>query len=394
MLICILGRQPRLGLAELEALYGANKLRIIADGTVALVDSGLIERELGGTIKIARVLDTIDITKFDKLTQQIAHRIPRYLRELAPQGKVKFGLSTYGLHTDVGELSRAAIFLKKPIKNAGRSVRVIPNNELFLNSAQVIHNQLTSDVGLELVLVQDGDKTVVARTIHEQDIDAYTLRDRGRPLRDSFVGMLPPKLAQIMINLTAKPYIVSGPTQPPRLLDPFCGTGVVLQEAALYGYEVYGTDVSEKMIRYTRDNLVWLADTHRISFEKYFHQADGTSAVWQQPIDTVVCEGYLGRPIAGQSISDLELSKIMDECNAIMKGFLTNISSQLPSATPLCVAIPAWNLPSGFKHLALLTDIESLGFERRNFINATPEDLLYYREDQIVAREMLVLIKK
>jgi hypothetical protein len=34
-----------------------------------------------------------------------------------------------------------------------------------------------------------------------QDIDAYAERDFERPMRDAFVGMLPPKLAQIMLNL-------------------------------------------------------------------------------------------------------------------------------------------------------------------------------------------------
>ena len=75
-----------------------------------------------------------------------------------------------------------------------------------------------------------------------QNISAYAMRDQKRPKRDAFVGMLPPKLAQIMINLAL------GDQEPKDklLLDPFCGTGVLLQEALLMGLKVYGTDLSQK----------------------------------------------------------------------------------------------------------------------------------------------------
>ena len=32
MIICILGRQPRLGAAELESLYGADRVRLLSGG--------------------------------------------------------------------------------------------------------------------------------------------------------------------------------------------------------------------------------------------------------------------------------------------------------------------------------------------------------------------------
>ncbi len=33
-----------------------------------------------------------------------------------------------------------------------------------------------------------------------QDVDEYAARDQARPKRDAYVGMLPPKLAQTLIN--------------------------------------------------------------------------------------------------------------------------------------------------------------------------------------------------
>lgn len=62
------------------------------------------------------------------------------------------------------------------------------------------------------------------RTSFVQDIESYTARDQARPMRDARVGMLPPKLAQIIINLALSNNDIT------EVLDPFCGTGVVLQE--------------------------------------------------------------------------------------------------------------------------------------------------------------------
>src|SRR5690606_25237485 len=107
-----------------------------------------------------------------------------------------------------------------------------------------------------LVVKASNGRVIVAESIGAQNITALAARDQGRPKRDAFVGMLPPKLAQMMINMAGP--LTADPTQDlvqPRILDPFCGTGVILQEAMLLRYGAYGTDLSEKMIRYSRDNL-------------------------------------------------------------------------------------------------------------------------------------------
>lgn len=437
MLIITLGRQPKLGLAELEAVFGADAVTTLADGTVARVDADRLPRELGSAIKVARVIDSLPTTNFDKLSKLLANQMKTYLRELPSDGKVKLGLSVYDIKTSPSAINRTGLYLKNSLKRLNRSARLVPNKELFLSSAQVIHSGILSDVGLELVLVADGDQTLVGHTIHEQDIEAYGARDHGRPFRDAFVGMLPPKLAQIMINL-ASSRLASGTDAPtdgetdssngtrnvaepeseqlsrsedaarsgafnetvepsgnhtPTLLDPFCGTGVVLQEAALYGYDIYGTDLSEKMVRYTRDNIVWLFDKRHVSVDRDYEVADATTHVWRKPIDIVVCEGYLGQPLGGQVPDKERLSRIMHECNGIMRDFLKNIGSQIEPGTPLCIGAPAWFVGSYIQHLPVIDDLEELGFTRRDFTHASHEDLIYRREDQTTGRELLVLTK-
>lgn len=92
------------------------------------------------------------------------------------------------------------------------------------------HNHLTDERGAEILLIAAADGSVIiARRPPCKDIDGYTVRDRGRPKRDARVGMLPPKLAQIIVNLAADQ---AEPTPSHTILDPFRGTGVVLQEAS------------------------------------------------------------------------------------------------------------------------------------------------------------------
>jgi hypothetical protein len=92
--------------------------------------------------------------------------------------------------------------IKKAIKSTGRPMRLVPNKDQELNSAQVVHNKLTDENGWELLIIKDGSKTIIAQTVKVQDIENYAKRDQERPRRDPKVGMLPPKLAQIIISNT------------------------------------------------------------------------------------------------------------------------------------------------------------------------------------------------
>ncbi|PLS81163.1 hypothetical protein CYG49_02735, partial [Candidatus Saccharibacteria bacterium] len=70
------------------------------------------------------------------------------------------------------------------------------------------------------------------------------------------------------------------------------------------------------------------------------------------------------------------------------------ISEQIEPGSRHCIALPAWRVADGFRHLAIIDEIDTLGFKRVEFRHASQHDLIYHREDQIVARELLVLIKK
>jgi SAM-dependent methyltransferase len=406
--VCILGRQPELGLAELESLYGTNQVASISQQVAGLTRhaSEIDFDRLGGSTRAAHVLTTIPSTDW----KVIERKLPELVVELAliiPDGKIQLGISNFGLKASPAKVNAIGLTLKKVIRGrTDRSVRVTPNQETELNTAQVLHNHLVGPTGIELLLIAgDNGDTIIARTTDVQDIDSYTLRDRGRPKRDARVGMLPPKLAQIIINLAgthlhddmkvnvANPYNQNPPQV--RLLDPFCGTGVLLQEAILLGYAVQGTDIEPRMIDYSRTNLDWAMETFRPKASPYvLEQGDATTHRWGQPVDVVACETYLGRPFTTQPSPEV-IAQTASEVNLILKKFLVNIRDQVQPGTRFCLAIPAWQIRNKqFKHLPLIDQISNLGYNRVRFEHVRNEQLLYYREDQIVARELLVLTRK
>jgi tRNA G10 N-methylase Trm11 len=222
--------------------------------------------------------------------------------------------------------------------------------------------------------------------------------------------MLPPKLAQIIINLgagrvpeTALQSICDIPAGEPiptpilnqKVLDPFCGTGVVLQEALLMGYEVYGTDIEQRMVDYSVANTHWLALHYPIhDSDAHFEKGDATHHTWAQKFDFIASEMYLGRPFTSPPSVEI-MHQTMAECQLIIKKFLQNIAPQIAAGTRLCLAIPAWQTKQNqFQHLPLIDQIDDLGYTRVSFEHAAETQLIYYREDQIVARELIVITRK
>ncbi|HRF28771.1 MAG TPA: DNA methyltransferase [Candidatus Saccharibacteria bacterium] len=383
MQIAILGRQPALGLAELEQVFGAQTIEPFAD-QFAFVDADISLERLGGTTKVAKHLTTLPTANPQKVFDYCRRELPKHL-QYVPEGKLKLGISLYGFDMPIDRINANMLSLKKVVKNAGRSVRVIPNTHAELSSAQTYHNSLTSPLGMELVGIKVGNETVLGQVTQVQDFEAFAARDQARPKTDAFVGMLPPKLALMMVNLSG--------THEGRVLDPFCGTGVVLQEAALLGHDVYGTDLAEKMVRYSEINMKWLKEKYALSTDATLEEADAMTASWKKPIDAVVAETYLGQPFSAPP-SSMKLKEVRGNCNHIISNFLKNIAGQLSPGTPLCLAVPAWRDGRGmFTHLPLVENLDSLGYSEHALTHVRSRELLYFREDQIVARQLLVLTK-
>lgn len=408
--LLILGRQPSLGLAELESLYGADKLRLVGHkAVVADVDPCLLAFDrLGGSVKFCKILITLETNDWREIEKFLIQACPQQSLNM-PEGKMTLGISEIGFGLSLKQLQKMGLEIKKAIRATGRSVRLVPNKTSELNAAQIIHNKLTNENGWELVLIKDRRQTIIAQTVKVQDIESYAERDQSRPMRDPKVGMLPPKLAQIIINLATGKLPASKlqsicdvpieehvprPKMQQTILDPFCGTGVLLQEALLMGYDIVGSDLEERMIEYTKTNLAWLGDLYNLQLDSLdLVTGDARSTQWPKKPDFIACESYLGKPFS--ALPDKKtLHENIDICNKIIKDFLVNIGSQISSGTRLCVAVPAWQTGHNkFVDLPLIDSLSNMGYNRQRFEHAKNTDLIYYRSDQIVGRRLIVITK-
>jgi tRNA G10 N-methylase Trm11 len=380
----VLGRQPALGLAELESIYGSEAVNKLGS-TTAIVKENPQKIELdklGGSIRVADLLGQIPSIEWNDIHDYLRTTISNLISDM-PDGKIKFGISVIDMNINEQRLNAVGLSLKKYLRTTlGRSTRYVPNKSQMLNSAQVIHNNLVGHSGLEILILRNNNKTYVAKTSAIQDIRAYADRDQARPKRDAKVGMLPPKLAQLLINF-ARP--MAGQT----ILDPFCGTGVILQEALLMGNVAYGTDIDPRMISYSQQNLDWLG---RDPNKQKLEIADALDHSWSH-FDTVASEIYLGRPFAVLPPHD-KLTEVISDVDTIFKKFMINLSHQTKAGFRMCIAVPAWKIGRGFRHLPTLDHLNRLGYTRLKFQHVDTEDLIYHRENQIVGREILVLIRK
>ncbi|MDE1865358.1 MAG: DNA adenine methylase [Candidatus Micrarchaeota archaeon] len=385
MQICILGRNPSLGVAELESVLGPDPVKPLG-GSCAMVstDADLSKHGLGGTVKIGEVIGTCPLSS--KLSSAALEVIVKHL-EGKPAHKISFGLSVYGIKVAPKQVEKLAFDIKGELKKRGRLSHVVLGEDNELNSAQVIHNKMLGDTGFEFLIVSSAKANYIARTTNVQDIESYSRRDYKRPKRDTKVGMLPPKLAQIMLNLAKV-----GPDN--TVLDPFCGTGVVLMEAALKGSKLIGSDLNPEMTLYTKDNLEWLASQYKIDIKlESLTSADASINKWKGYFDRVVSEIYLGPPL-DHLPKESSLKAIAYNANIMLNNFLANLRPQLNQKSRCCIAIPVWKTKNGFLRLPVADKLDKVGYARVKFANLKVDRLIYHRPDQIVGRELLVLIPK
>jgi len=112
--LCILGRQPALGMAELESLYGAEMVRPVGS-QAAIINHNYKDinfARLGGSMRLCEVLDILDTFKWPEIEKHILTYIPSQLRP-ETNSKIQLGLSVIDLEVSVPRLMATGLKLKK-----------------------------------------------------------------------------------------------------------------------------------------------------------------------------------------------------------------------------------------------------------------------------------------
>src|SRR5690606_32594754 len=120
MQLIVLGRQPELSLAELEALFGSDSVELIGRDTAKLKDTADIDR-LGGAIKIGQIIHATRQKSFKELAEELAGLVE------SPNAKYNFGISWHG--GNISETRKLALEVKKLLKKNGHKLRAVLNTD-------------------------------------------------------------------------------------------------------------------------------------------------------------------------------------------------------------------------------------------------------------------------
>jgi len=414
----ILGNNPTLSLAEISAVFGLDdnsKAEILSSEIFLLetennFDPAELIKKLGGVIKIGAISNEFN---FDN--QKIIAEAEKLINT-NHEGKIKFGISHYG--NKQLNLKIIGMEIKKCLREKNVSVRWVTSKERILSSVVVEQNKLIAQ-GAEIILIQKDNHVLIGQTLAVQPFKELSFRDYGRPARDDYSGMLPPKLAQIMINL-ALPVRTQNfvfPGKDTIILDPFCGSGTILTEAMLMGYKnLIGSDISPKAVEDTEKNITWIKSKFQITnceLQTYRQNAAKLSQIIKpQSIDAIITEPYLG-PQRGK----IDIKKTARELEQLYAKSLSEFSKILKPNGRIVMVWPVFqgnslslrgsesdrsNLTNSILKKTINPDISGFkiinpipaGLAQNKNLKLTPrKTIIYGRQGQKVWREIVILEK-
>lgn len=422
----VLGRVYTLSMAELFSYFKIHKIEVsIVDASPEVLiievpqqlDTEKIQKELGGVVKILRIIDVMPKRETDSINFALQHYFkPSKLKNdflKNYKGKIQFGVSIYLLDETVkafGEPKRLGMFIKRAMQDSGASIRlVIPEfNSLALASVVVTKNLLL-EKGAEICVLASNTQVYIAKTLVVQDFEDYGRRDYQRPIRDDKQGMIPPKVAQIMLNFAETKL---GDT----MLDPFCGIGTIVQEGVLMGYRMLGSDINAGAISGSEKNLEWFRNRYKIAPGK-FHVETGDAREASrlvenlqkigafQKISGIVTEGYLG-PMYTKFPAPQEIEKNFQDLAELYTMAFQDWLKFLSKGDKVVICFPSYKHFHGYTGFPTLDFITKLGY---NIVDLIPSILadsmpflrltdrktaIYDRKDQIVAREIVIFEKQ
>lgn len=416
-----LGRVYTLSLAELLAVFSQKNLdysvkelyrEILLIETPHQLDLESLEKRLGGVVKI---MEIVDILPNRKASDQLSYVVKdyfhpnilkiNYFRQVS--SKIQFGISIYPLSDKVrlyGQNKKIGLEIKRKLQAFQISCRVvIPEGAaLALPSVAVTNNQLLQK-GAEIDLLVSEKNIYIGKTAAVQDFVDYGRRDYQRPARDLHVGLVPPKVAQMMINMARIPN--QAKNDHGFILDPFVGGGTIVQEAMLMGYKVLGADISQKAVDDAEKNLNWFRTRYKLPpnrFELLVSDVRSLKkAIEERPISGVVTEGTLG-PAYINAPDKTQIEKNFTDLAKTYLAAFEELKKILQAGQTIVAALPAYRVNDGYVSFPIIDKILKLGYaivaplpteltSKYKFLKVTPRNsIIYDRKDQVVVREIMI----
>jgi tRNA (guanine10-N2)-dimethyltransferase len=204
--------------------------------------------------------------------------------------------------------------------------------------------------------------------------------------------MLPPKLAIMMINLL-------GLGKDSTILDPFCGSGTIVSEAALLGFKnIYGSDISERAVEDSIKNINWIKEKYpfkagsaKIDIQK--SEVAQVSKVFKGPIHGIVAEPYLGIPRKGKETETFLEDQAVELKELYLEAF-NEFKNILDPKGKVVFVVPRFYLrENSWVSISdiLIPELSKIGITSDSILpKSISKDpfVLYRRKGQLVGREI------
>jgi len=376
-----LWREFKLSIAEVMSVFPDASI-VFYDKKNLIVENisqdDILEKtsRIGGTIKVSKYAE-------HKTQEDIYEYI--YNVSLAKSGKFNYWVSLFWKESD---LKKKLMVIKKFLKEKGVWSRFV-NQDFGNMSSAIINGEKLVETWSDFTIINTWETIYLGQTIWVQDIEAYSKRDYGKS-RNMEIGMLPPKLSQIMINLALFP-LLSKEGQG-VVYDPFCGLGTILIESQyMWNKEVYGSDFNPEMIEASLKNTwsknIFLFDARDMSESKVF----------SNDIDAIVTEWFLGEIMTKKNISHDRIAIQRNNLSKLYDKFFSGLQTVWFKGN-IVISFPFWEVEKKYFYftevyeiLEKYCNIQAVFPENIDLYPTKSWSLLYKRDSQLVGREIFKL---
>ena len=351
--------------------------------TILLVENNRIKQSqlkeifdrLGGFIRYGEIIDDLD----------------SFLTPYFESKKVTYGISILGQSNfSIKDIQRLANEIKRGFRASKIGVRFILPKQRELNAAQIFNNKILEN-GFELCIFQNNNENMYGKTLGIQDIYSFVKRDTQRPGVDYEMGVLPQKLARIMCNLTA--------LREGIIWDPFCGSGTILMEAAVLGFDILGTDIDLMALDSLSKNIQWLSKENIIKDTKYnVFQLDINRVerkvlkdLKRTPINAIVCEPFMGPP-QKKLLTEFQAKELITDVTKLFNSFFDVINQIAKKGFKIVLILPSYRTKKGWVDINISQFID----KKWEVLNRkySKGDLKWKRINSIIARNIFILEKR
>jgi tRNA G10 N-methylase Trm11 len=368
----LLGRNPELSVAEVLSYFESHgnaieDFEVINNGMLFEVKKEFMgsANDFGGVIAMGKVLAYGN-------PDEIVSKLDEIMLYEGTENKFNYVVYDYG-EEEVVDVVRDYLkdrFREEKIKASEKNL----SGSMTLQSGEKVAT-LESPLVSEQFFVFSDSKEIdyFGKIIGSYDSQSQERRDMDKPVRRPELA-IPPKIAKIMINL-------SGIKNGGRLLDPFCGIGVILSESLIMGLSIIGIDRDEKAIGGARENLIWgKFDNNKFKLIK----GDSRRYGLNESVDVIVSEPDLG-DLLTKTPTEKRAQETMRNFENLMidmiRNFKKNINGRVVFSAPYIRLHTKKRVGCDGEKIALETGLRL----NENF------PISDYRKDQIVGREIFVL---